>query len=230
MLARGLAPPRSPLRRCCGASAAKMPPVWNQRTPSSPNSLSQFTSPGLICEAAELPRSEQPSAARTPKPFSVKLRPTRVLRPIPSNSRQMMCEVSTPPWHDEVFDQPAEIVVRQRGDDASSACPSICAWRARHCIRRRLPTPGTERALRTRPKPGSKRSITSPNEAQSHLRLGGRADFQDFIGHGSLSPDGCWISAIVSRDLLLDAVIVLGVEQFLGDQVRADADAGDAAP
>ena len=44
------------------ASAAKMPPVWNQRTPSSPNSFSQFTSPGRICEAAEWPRSEQPSA------------------------------------------------------------------------------------------------------------------------------------------------------------------------
>ena len=80
-----------------GASAAKMPPVWNQRTPSSPNSFSQFTSPGLICEAAEWPRSEQPSAARMPKPFSVKFRPTRVLRPRPSNSRQMIFEVSTPP-------------------------------------------------------------------------------------------------------------------------------------
>src|ERR1700753_1523211 len=81
-----------------GESAAKMPPVWNQRTPSSPKIFSQFTSPGLICEAALWPRSEQPSAARMPKPFSVKLRPTRVLRPSPSKSRQMMCEVSTPPW------------------------------------------------------------------------------------------------------------------------------------
>ncbi len=80
-----------------GSRAAKMPPVWSQRTPSSPNSRSQSASSGVICEAAECPRSEQPSAGRTPKPFSVKLRPTRVARPSPSNGRQMMWDVSTPP-------------------------------------------------------------------------------------------------------------------------------------
>ena len=44
------------------------------------------------------------------------------------------------------------------------------------------------RELRTRPKPGSKRSITSPKEAQSHrVSLSGRI-FR-IVGHGSLSPD-----------------------------------------
>src|SRR4030095_6668231 len=113
-----------------GASAAKMPPVWNQRTPSSPNNFSQFTSPGLICEAAECPRSEQPSAARMPKPFSVKLRPTRVLRPRPSNSRQMIFDTSR---HHQFLDQPAEIVDRQRGDRGGALAPAL-AHGARHVV------------------------------------------------------------------------------------------------
>ena len=40
-----------------GLRQAKMPPVWNQRTPRSPKSLFQSTSPGFICEVAEWPRS-----------------------------------------------------------------------------------------------------------------------------------------------------------------------------
>ena len=166
-----------------------MPPVWNQRTPSSPNSFSQFTSPGRICEAAEWPRSEQPSAARTPKPFSVKLRPTRVLRPMPSNSRQMTCEVSTPPCQHQVLDQPAEIVVRQRGDRRWRACPSTCAWRGRRCTRRRLPTPGTSaRCARGRSRG---RSAASPRRTRRSPTCvsRGRADLEDFVGHGSLPPD-----------------------------------------
>ncbi len=46
--------------------AAKMPPVWNQRTPSSPKILFQSMSPGFSWQVAVLPRSEQPTAARTP--------------------------------------------------------------------------------------------------------------------------------------------------------------------
>ena len=118
-------PPRCTASDVFGASAAKMPPVWNQRTPSSPNSFSQFTSPGLICEAAEWPRSEQPSAGRMPKPFSVKLRPTRVLRPeavevAPDDVRHVDAAL-----HDEVLDEPAEVVLRQRGDDGGALLPAL---------------------------------------------------------------------------------------------------------
>ena len=70
--------------------AAKMPPVWSQRTPSLPNRCSQSKSPGLICEAAVLPRSGTPTAPRMPKPRSVKLRPLRTVRPMPSSSRHLM--------------------------------------------------------------------------------------------------------------------------------------------
>ena len=149
-----------------GASAAKMPPVWNQRTPSSPNNFSQFTSPGLICDAAEWPRSEQPSAARMPKPFSVKLSPTRVLRPRPSNSRQMIFEVSTPPC-----------IMRSSTSQPRSLTGSAVMAVERlpqhlRMARATLYSPPPShtwnvRALRTRPKPGSKRSMISPNEAQS---------------------------------------------------------------
>ena len=44
------------------------------------------------------PRSEQPSAARTPKPRSVKLRPLRTVRPTPSYLTQVT-RCSTPPWN-----------------------------------------------------------------------------------------------------------------------------------
>ena len=47
-------------------SAAKMPPQWNQRAPSSLKIFFQSMSPGLSCDTAVWPRSEQPTAARTP--------------------------------------------------------------------------------------------------------------------------------------------------------------------
>ena len=64
--------------------AAKIPPVWSQRTPSSPKRRSQSTASGRICETAVCPRSEQPTAPRMPKPRSVKFRPLRTDRPTPS--------------------------------------------------------------------------------------------------------------------------------------------------
>ena len=150
------------------SSAAKMPPVWNQRTPSSPKIFSQLNSPGLICEAAEWPRSEQPSAARMPKPFSVKLRPTRVLRPMPSCSRHLTCDMSTPPC-----------MIRSSTSQPRSLFGSAVTTAARlpqhlRIARATLYSPPPShtwklRALRTRPKPGSRRSITSPNATQSHF-------------------------------------------------------------
>ena len=65
-------------------SAAKMPPQWNQRAPSPAKISSQSTSPGRSWLTAVLPRSEQPTAPRTPKPRSVKLSPLRTSRPTPS--------------------------------------------------------------------------------------------------------------------------------------------------
>ena len=47
--------------------------------------------------AAVWPRSETPTAPRTPNPRSVKLSPLRTARPIPSYGTQRMSEVSTPP-------------------------------------------------------------------------------------------------------------------------------------
>ena len=66
-------------------SAAKMPPVWNQREPfAAPKIEVQSKSPGFTWLMAVWPRSEQPTAARTPKPRSVKLSPLRTVRPTPS--------------------------------------------------------------------------------------------------------------------------------------------------
>jgi hypothetical protein len=63
-------------------SAAKMPPVWKNFVPfSEPKIEDQLKSPGLSWLTAVWPRSEQPAAARGPKPRSVKLRPLRTARP-----------------------------------------------------------------------------------------------------------------------------------------------------
>jgi hypothetical protein len=51
---------------------------------------------GWLFAIAVLPRSEQPTAARTPKPRSVKLRPLRTVLPMPSYGTQRTSDVSTP--------------------------------------------------------------------------------------------------------------------------------------
>ena len=91
--------------------------VWNQRTPSVPNRCSQSTSPGRSCEAAVLPRSETPSAPRTPNPRSVKLSPFRTVRPIPSYGTQRHQRRVDPALEDEVLDQPPDVVVGEGGDE-----------------------------------------------------------------------------------------------------------------
>ena len=77
--------------------AAKMPPVCSQREPLTAKILCQSKSLGWLFAIAVLPRSEQPTAARTPNPRSVKFRPLRTVRPIPSYGTQRMSDVSTPP-------------------------------------------------------------------------------------------------------------------------------------
>ena len=167
-------------RRCrrCGTSAR--PP----RRRSSPSS----TSPGLICEAAEWPRSEQPSAARTPNPFSVKFSPTRVFAAdavvlAPDD----VGAVSTPPCMMKSSTSQPRSLMRQRGDDGRALAPALAHGARRRCTRRRPPTPGTSSGMvRTRPKPGSRRSITSPNDdAVPFAVFARRADFED-LGHGHL--------------------------------------------
>ena len=69
---------------CVGGNAFNIPPVWNQRAPSCAKIPVQSISPGFSCETAVCPRSEQPKAARTPNPRSVKLSPFRTVRPTPS--------------------------------------------------------------------------------------------------------------------------------------------------
>src|SRR6187399_2403336 len=209
-----------------GASAAKMPPVWNQRTPSSPNNFSQFTSPGLIWEAAEWPRSEQPSAARMPNPFSVKFKPTRVLRPRPSKSRQMIFEVSTPPC-----------IMRSSTSQPRSLMGSAVTAVARlpqhlRMARATLYSPPPShtwklRALRTRPTPGSKRSMISPNEAQSQRVSLAGLTLRTLSDMGLLSADRLDEFHRVAHTRFDTGVILLG-EQFLGDEIAADA-AGDDA-
>ena len=151
-------------------SAQKMPPVWNQRAPSLPKMLSQSISPGFNWLTAVWPRSEQPSAARTPNPRSVKFNPLRTVRPTPSYLAHFTCDWSTPPWVHQVFDQPADgRVVGQR-----AVTMAVFRPKQRRRPRATLYSPPPShtlncRAVATRTSPGSSRSITSPRLTRSHL-------------------------------------------------------------
>src|SRR5688500_2723488 len=90
-----------------------------------------------------------------------------------------------------------------------------------------------ERALRTRPKPGSKRSITSPNETQSHFVSAADLIFSSaMVGsplslRGQIGLDG--LHELHGRaHFLLDPFVVACVEQLLGDEIAADATGDDA--
>src|SRR5690606_706408 len=148
-------------------SAAKIPPVCSQRTPSSPKMWSKSTSSGRSWEAAVCPRSDTPTAPRTPNPRSVKLRPLRTLRPMPSEGTQRMSEVSTPPVRiKSSTSRPTSLSARAVSTPARSP-------KARRRPRATLYSPPPShtrklRAVRIRPSPGSSRSITSPRDSTSY--------------------------------------------------------------
>ena len=153
--------------------AAKMPPVWNQRTPSPAKRRSQSISPGASCEAAEWPRSETPRAGRNPKPRSVKFRPTRVECPRPSKSRHRICDTSTPPCRMQSSTRSPTSFLGRAVATVARRPNALRAARARLYS----PPPSqirNRRVLRMRSSPGSKRSITSPSAATSQRQASRR--------------------------------------------------------
>ena len=146
--------------------AAKIPPVCSQRAPSTAKMASQSTSPGLSCDAAVFARSELPTAARTPKPRSVKLRPLRTVRPIPSYGTQLTCERSTPPCRIR------SSISRPTGLSANAVTIVVSAPKQRLRPRATLYSPPpsqawNRRVVWIRASPGSRRSITSPSATRS---------------------------------------------------------------
>ena len=124
-------------------------------------------SSGFAFEMAVLKRSEQPFAPRMPKPLSVKFNPFLQTRPMPSVSIHFTREVSTPPC-----------IMK-----SSTRCPTSLSARAvrtavfrpKHLRSPRTtlysPPPSQARndlAVRIRPSPGSRRSITSPRDTASN--------------------------------------------------------------
>src|ERR1035441_2742919 len=151
-------------------SAAKMPPQWNQRTPSSSKSCFQFTSPGASCEAADQPRSLQPTAPRRPYPRSVKFKPTRAVRPMPSKGVHLMCERSTPPCSIRSYSR------RPTSFSTMALTTVVRRPKQRRNPRTTLYSPPPShtwklRAVRMRPSPGSSRSMISPSAAASQRQL-----------------------------------------------------------
>ena len=152
-------------------SAQKIPPAWNQRTPCFPKISSQSKSSGFSWEIAVWPRSEHPSAARTPKPRSTKLSPFRTVRPTPSSGthRTSWC---TPPWYMRSSTR------RPTGLSARAVTCAVSRPKQRLSPRATLysPPPSNTSNLRVvamRWSPGSKRSMTSPrlSSSQRHWSL-----------------------------------------------------------
>ena len=146
-------------RRCrpCGTSAP----------PPGRRCASQSTSPGFSCEAAVWPRSEQPTAARTPNPRSVKFRPLRTVRPTPSYGRQRTWPGRRPPWKMRSSTSRPDRVVDEGGDDGGPQAEAALEA-ARHVVFAAA-LPGLEgtRSVWIRSSPGSRRSITSPRLTRS---------------------------------------------------------------
>ena len=143
-----------------------MPPVCSQRAPSVPKMAPQSTSPGASCDAAELARSDAPTAPRTPKPRSVKFSPLRTDWPIPSYGTQRMWLVSTPPW------RMRSSMSRPMGLSASAVATVVRSRKQRRRPRATLysPPPSQARNVRAvwmRSSPGSSRSMISPSATRS---------------------------------------------------------------
>ena len=162
-----------PVRACIASSTtagvvadspAKMPPVWNQRTPWTPKRSSQSTSPGRSWLAAVCPRSDVPTAPRTPKPRSVKFSPLRASRPMPSYGDPSDQRRVDAALQDEVFDQPADARCRPARSRRRSAARSSGAGHGRRCTRRRLPRRGTRASCESGPRRG--RAAASPRRAR----------------------------------------------------------------
>ena len=122
-------PPRASSRRARRRSR----PCGTSARPASPKRCSQSTSPGRSCEAAVWPRSETPTAPRTPKPRSVKLSPLRTARPAavrrhPADQRGVDAALEH-----EVLEQPADLVVGERGHDGRPQ-PEAAAQAAGHVV------------------------------------------------------------------------------------------------
>src|SRR5579883_1445365 len=127
---------------------------------------SQSISPGLICEAALWPRSEQPSAGRTPNPRSVKFRPLRAVLPTPSSATHFTCDWSTPPWRIKSSSS------RPTGLSTNAVTIAVSRPKQRRKPRATLYSPPPsqtekERAVQILFSPGSNRSITSPRLTRS---------------------------------------------------------------
>jgi hypothetical protein len=87
-------------------SAAKIPPVWNQRTPSFPKMWSQSKSPGLSCDGA----ADAEAALGEIEAVADGAADAVVLAPLDEVGRDAAL-------HDEVLDEVPDLVVDEGGAD-----------------------------------------------------------------------------------------------------------------
>src|SRR5205823_3612795 len=174
---------------------------------------SQSKSPGLSWLAAVLPRSGIPTAPRTPKPRSVKLRPLRTTRPTPSNGTHLTNSVSTPPC------KMKSSMSRPTSLSANAVQTAVLRPKQRRSPRATLYSPPpsqtlNSRAQRTRPSPGSSRSMISPSAIRSYLQE--PADLRFRAGMVSVSVESLNRYNVKNQNLL----VVVNHRPIAGDEQR----------
>src|SRR5580698_8190678 len=128
---------------------------------------SQQITPGFSCDTAVCPRSEHPSAARTPNPRSVKFNPLRAVRPTPSSATHRISDGSTPPCKIK------SSTSRPTGLSTNAVTTAVSFAKQRFSPRATLYSPppsytSNDLVVQIRLSPGSNRNITSPRLTKSH--------------------------------------------------------------
>ena len=155
---------------------------------------------------AVLARSEHPTAPRIPNPRSVKFKPLRHTRPIPSVSIHLIKEVSTPPCKmKSSINLPTSL-------SANAVITPV--FMPKHLLKPRTtlysPPPSQARndlAVRMRPSPGSRRSITSPSETASYLHSSAGLKFKFIFSSSKLN---IFLHTIIQRKIRWGKCFFLG--------------------
>ena len=131
-----------------------MPPQWSQRAPSASKIASQSTSPGASCEAAVLPRSEQPTRAADAEAALGEVEPVAdaaadAVVGHPADVRDVDAALEH-----QVLDEPADRVVGERGDDRGAQAEAPAQPAGDVVLAAALPGAEARAPSRSAPRPG----------------------------------------------------------------------------
>jgi hypothetical protein len=171
--------------RCGAGKRTENTPGVKPASTLAAENAPQSISPGR--EIAVWQRSEQPARARTSNPRSVKLRPFRTERPIPSYFYPAHQPLIHAALVNQILYQPADRITGQSGNDAGLQ-PETANQSGRDIVFAAASQISKVRAVAPRRAPESRRNMTSPDASMSgrQFSLGlissGMRDYRDCSG------------------------------------------------